>query len=105
MYPSDLTEDEWAKIAPHFTPRDRRGSGCIHEKKVIVDAILYVVKTGCQWRALPNDFPPWKTVYDHFSKWNKQGVWEAALDELNRLHRKKTKNPLRPVTASSTHKV
>ena len=105
MYPSDLTQKEWAQIAPHFTLRDRRGSGCIHEKKVIVDAILYVVKTGCQWRALPNDFPPWKTVYDHFSKWNKRGVWEAALDELNQLHRKKNKKPLRPVTASSTPKV
>jgi transposase len=90
MYPSDLTDAEWKRIAHHFRPKDRRGSGCKHEKKRIVDAILYVVKGGIQWRMLPKDFPPWKTVYDHFSKWNKRGVWEAALDALNRLHRKKS---------------
>jgi putative transposase len=90
MYPSDLTDAEWKRIAHHFRPKDRRGSGCKHEKKHMVDAILYVVKGGIQWRMLPKDFPPWKTVYDHFSKWNKRGVWEAALDTLNRLHRKKS---------------
>ena len=88
-YPSDLTNDEWNRIQHHFEPSDRRGRPCSHPRKLIVDAILYVVKSGCQWRMLPNDFPSWKTVYDHFSRWNKRGVWEAALDALNRRHRTK----------------
>jgi putative transposase len=86
-YPSDLTDAEWALIEHYFQPRDRRGSASLHPRKRIVDAILYVVKSACQWRMLPNDFPPWQTVYDHFSRWNKRGVWETALDQLNALHR------------------
>ena len=89
-YPSDLTEAEWALIEHHFQPKDRRGSASKHPRKHIVDAILYVLEGGIKWRMLPKDFPPWQTVYDHFSQWNKRGVWEAALDELNTRYRKKT---------------
>jgi putative transposase len=103
-YPSDLKDEEWLLIQHHFQPQDRRGSACKHPRKQIVDAILYVVKTGAQWRLLPNDFPPWKTVYDHFSRWSKRGVWEAALAQLNARHRKKSNGRLAPVTVSSTHK-
>jgi putative transposase len=79
-YPSDLTDAEWALIEQHFQPRDRRGSASLHPRKRIVDTILYGVKSGCQWRMLPNDFSPRQTVYDHFSRWNKRAVWEAAVD-------------------------
>jgi putative transposase len=72
-----------------FDPTSRRGSGCKHSKRTIVDAILYVLRGGIQWRLMPKDFPPWKTVYGHFSKWNKRGVWEKCLDRLNTLARKK----------------
>lgn len=89
-YPSDLTETEWDLIQHYFLPSDRRGRAPDHPRKLIVDAILYVVKSGCQWRLLPNDFPNWKTVYDHFSRWNKRGVWERALDHLIRIHREKS---------------
>lgn len=88
-YPSDLKDREWSLIEHHFLPKDRRGSASKHPRKRIVDAILYIGKTGAQWRMLPKDFPPWQTVYDHFSRWNKSGVWEAALAELNARHRKK----------------
>lgn len=104
MYPSDLLEEEWALIAHHFEPKDPRGNSHKHSKKSIVDAILYVVKGGITWRMLPTDFPPWKTVYDHFSRWNKRGIWTAALEEINQIHRKKTVVKLRLATASSTHK-
>ena len=89
MYPSDLSDEEWKLICHHFEPKDRRGSSHKHPKKLMVDAILYVVKGGIPWRLMPNDFPCWKTVYDHFRTWNQRGVWEAALDQLNQLHRKK----------------
>lgn len=88
-YPSDLSGQEWDFIKNHFYPKTKRGSASKHDKKDIVNAILYVLKGGITWRMLPKDFPPWKTVYDHFSKWSKQGVWEKALDEANQRHRQK----------------
>ena len=89
-YPSDLTDNEWELIEHFFNPSDKRGCSYIHDKKQIVDAILYLVKGGITWRMLPNDFPPWQTVYYHFDKWNKQGVWEKVLDKLNKLNRRKS---------------
>ena len=88
-YPSDLSEAEWDLIKHNFYPTTKRGNSSKHDRKKIVDAILYVLKGGITWRMLPNDFPPWKTVYDHFSKWNKQGVWEKTLDEANQRYRQK----------------
>jgi len=73
-----------------------RGHASKHPRKQIVDAILYTLKTGAQWRMLPKDFPPWQTVYDHFSRWNKRGVWEAALDDLNKRHRQKQQRTSQP---------
>ncbi|WP_235655665.1 transposase [Candidatus Williamhamiltonella defendens] len=57
MYQSDLKDDEWLKIKNDFNPSDKRGRKSKHDKKAIVDAILYVVKSGCQWRMMPKDFP------------------------------------------------
>ena len=54
-----------------------------------MDAILYILRGGIQWRMMPKDFPPWKIVYDHFSKWNKRGIWERCLDRLTASHRLK----------------
>lgn len=89
MYQSSLAEKEWEKIKDLFKRPDPRGNRGIHDKKAIVDAILYVVKGGIPWRMLPHDFPPWKTVYDHFRNWNRRGIWEKAVDLLNRDIRKK----------------
>ena len=88
-YPSDLSEKEWKLIEHHFERSDPRGNRGFHNKHEIVNAILYVLRGGIQWRMLPNDFPPWQTVYDHYRRWNERGVWEQALDELNRHVRKK----------------
>jgi putative transposase len=103
-YPSDLSDGEWALIEHHFRPKDRRGNASKHPRKRVVDAILYLVEGGIKWRMLPKDFPPWQTVYDHFSRWNKAGVWEAALDEMNVRHRKKSIGRALPATPSSTRK-
>lgn len=86
-YPSDLKEKEWKRIEKYFEPTSAGGRTPIHSRKAIVNAVLYVVKSGCQWRMLPNDFPPWKTVYDHFRRWNLNGRWEKILHELNEQHR------------------
>ena len=95
-YPSDLNEEEWELIHSHFEPPTKRGSASKHPKKQIVNAILYVLKGGITWRLMPNDFPPWKTVYDHFSRWNKRGVWEATLDRLTQLRRRKVGKVAKP---------
>jgi putative transposase len=101
-YPSDLSDDEWRLIEHHFRPKDRRGHASKHPRKRIVDAILYVVEGGIKWRRLPQDFPPWQTVYDHFSRWNKSGVGEAALNEVNARRRKKSTGRPARATPSST---
>lgn len=95
-YPTDLKNQEWELIKQYFQPKSKRGSDCKHSKKQIVDAIIYLVKGGIPWRFLPSDFPPWQTVYDHFSKWNKAGTWEVVLDKLNKMRRKKVEKNASP---------
>ena len=90
MYDTDLTEAEWGLVQAYFQPTDKRGAAPKHDKRAIVNAIFYLNKTGCQWRMLPGDFPPWQTVYDHWRQWNRRGAWENMLDALNETHRKKT---------------
>ena len=87
MYPSDLSDEEWALLAPFFQRPDPRGNPGKYANRAIVNAMLYVTKGGIQWRMMPTDFPPWDTVYDHFRRLNKRGVWEQALDTLNACHR------------------
>lgn len=96
MYQSDLKSGEWAMIEDYFVPSDRRGCKPTHKKKAIVDAILYVVKSGCQWRMLPKDFLSWKTVYGHFNRRNKQGLWERVLNKLNGLYRERENRHAKP---------
>ena len=95
-YKSDLSDAEWDLIKNDFEPASNRGNGHKHSKKTIVDAILYIVKGGIPWRLMPNDFPAWQTVYDHFSKWNKCGIWEKCLDRLTAYHRQKAGRTSRP---------
>ena len=71
-----------------FLPASRSpGQPGKYANRAIVNAMLYVTKGGIQWRMMPTDFPPWDTVYDHFRRLNKRGVWEQALDALNACHR------------------
>ena len=105
MYPSDLSEKEWKQIETYFQPQEKGGRKPKHSKLSIVNAILYVTKSGCQWRMLPKDFPPWKTVYDHFRRWNLREVWEQVLDEINQRHRVQEKKAPHRVWVSSIHKV
>ena len=63
-YPTDLSDDEWRGIGPHLPGPTGRGRPRLHGLREILDAVFYVLKSGCPWRLLPKDFPPWKTVYD-----------------------------------------
>jgi transposase len=81
-YPSDLTDEEWALVEPLLPPAGSGGRPEKHSRREIVDAVLYVVRTGCAWRQLPADFPPWQTVYWYFVRWEKQRVTLRMLDML-----------------------
>jgi transposase len=78
-YPSDLTDAQWAIIEALLPPPCGGGRPEKHPRRVIVDAILYVVRTGCSWRQLPSDFPPWQTVYWYFVAWERARVTQAML--------------------------
>jgi transposase len=83
-YPSDLTDGQWQVIASHL-PADqpgRRGRPRIWPLRVIVEAILYLDRTGCPWRYLPDSFPPWPTVYGYFAAWRDDGTLAAVHDAL-----------------------
>ena len=77
-YPYDLTDAEWAILEPLVPCRFPGGRPPRHARREIVNAILYVLRTGCQWRALPHDLPPWGTVWWYFRRWREEGVWEAV---------------------------
>lgn len=77
-YPSDLSDDEWELIASHVPAPGGRDV----EYKEVVNAIFYLLKTGCQWRALPHDFPRWGTVYWYWKQWRQDCVWEKINHAL-----------------------
>lgn len=81
-YPSDATDEEWAILSPYFKKRNNLGRKVSVDRRRIINAIMYVCKTGCQWRQLPNDFPAWKTVYTCFRQWSLTHCWERAMDDL-----------------------
>lgn len=83
-YPSDLTDAQWALVEPLLPAPNTGGRPEKHPRRDIVDAILYVVRTGCAWRQLPVDFPPWQTVYWYFVRWEEAKVTEQMLTALRR---------------------
>ncbi|MEW2219368.1 IS5 family transposase [Streptomyces sp. NPDC006990] len=86
-YPSDLTDEQWDLIAP-LLPPPRTGPNAgrpeKHPRRRLVEAILYVTRTGCPWRYLPKDFPPWETVYWYFTRWHDDGTATRLHDALRR---------------------
>jgi putative transposase len=89
-YPSDLTDEEWELLEPHLPAPKRRGRPRLHSPREILDAVFYLLKSGCQWRMLPRDFPPWKTVFHYFRRWRMDGTWE----KLNRALRRRLRGYL-----------
>jgi putative transposase len=76
-YPTDLCDAEWNYIEPHMPAPKGHGRPRIHDLREILNAIFYLLKSGCQWRLLPHDFPRWPTVYHYyFRQWRIYGTWE-----------------------------
>ena len=88
-YPSDLTDEQWALLKPFLRRPSRRGRPRQTNLREVVNALFYHVREGCSWRALPHDFPPWKTVYNYFQDWTCDGTWQRLLDTFRPLVRTK----------------
>jgi transposase len=97
-YPTDLTDAEWALVAPHL-PVPEPGKGGrprVHSLREIVNAIFSLVRSGCAWRLLPREFPPWQTVYHYFRRWRLDGTWERLHAALRRQLRVKLRRDPEP---------
>ncbi len=81
-YPTDLTDAQWRRIEPQVPMPKPGGRPASVSRREIVNAVFYVVRNGCTWRALPHDFPRWSTVYHYFRMWRDDGTWERIHDTL-----------------------
>jgi len=83
-YPSDLSQKEWERLQPLVPMPKKGGRPAKYERLEIINAILYLIRTGCAWRLLPHDFPPWRIVYHYFSAWRRDGTWTKIHDALHK---------------------
>jgi transposase len=81
-YPSDLTDEQWTLVEPVFSAPRLSGRREMHPRRDVVNAILYRASTGCSWRQLPKEFPPWETVYWHFRRWRDDSSLDALMKVL-----------------------
>jgi putative transposase len=106
-YQSDLSDAEWSYIEPHLPTSAAPGRPRVHTVREIVDAIFYIVRSGCAWRLLPHDFPPWKTVHHYFRIWRLDGTWErrhAVLRKRVRVRLKRNPQPSAAIVDSQSIK-
>ena len=106
-YPTDLNDTEWSVIAPLLPPPKATGRPREHPLREILNAIFYMVRSGCAWRMLPHDLPPWKTVYTYFRRWRLDGTWErlnAALREAVREQAGRERQPSAAIVDSQSVK-
>src|SRR5713226_97472 len=81
-YPSDLTDDEWAYVAPLIPPPKSGGGKRRTDMRAVMNGVMYILSTGCQWRYLPKDFPPRSTVHNYFIWWQCDGVLDRIRWQL-----------------------
>ena len=106
-YPTDLSDAQWNHIQPHLPAPTGHGRPRTHSLREILDALFYVLRSGCQWRLLPHDFPRWPTVYHYFRKWRMDGTWERvnrALRERLRVRLKRDSQPSAGIVDSQSVK-
>jgi putative transposase len=95
-YPTDLSDAEWECIEPHLPAPKAAGLPRIHPLREILDAIFYIVRSGCAWRLLPHEFPSWKSVHHYFRSWRIDGTWKklhAALRQRLRVRMARDPQP------------
>ncbi|WP_390622251.1 IS5 family transposase [Euhalothece natronophila] len=93
-YPTDLTDAEWEIVEPLIPKPKRRGPKANVDVREVLNGIFYFLHEGCQWRALPQDLPPWTTVSNYFRKWQRKGIWSRIQQKLqSRLREEQGRNP------------
>jgi putative transposase len=106
-YTTDLSNAEWSCLKPHLPVLKAPGRPRIHNRREILNAIFYIVRSGCPWRLLPHDFPPWKTVFHYFRAWRIDGTWERmnrAIRERLRVRLKRNPEPSAGIVDSQSAK-
>jgi putative transposase len=106
-YQTDLSDAEWSHIEPLIPVPKAPGRPRVHSLREILDAIFYIVRSGCAWRLLPHDFPPWKTVHHYFRTWRIDATWErmhAALRERVRVRMGRDPQPSAGIVDSQSVK-
>src|SRR5215212_7154310 len=107
-YPTDLSDVEWRCLEDHLPASHNNGRPRLHHSpREILNAVFYLLKSGCAWRLLPHEFPPWKTVYHYFRLWRLDGTWErmhAALRQQVRVRLKRNPQPSAGVVDSQSVK-
>lgn len=98
-YPSDLTDEQWKLIEPLLPPAKTGGRPRSTDLRQVMNGILYLVRTGCSWRMLPHDFPPWPTVHDYYWKYRSNGTWNQIHDILHKRVRVQAGRELSPSAA------
>ena len=98
-YPSDLRDGEWAMLEPVVPAVKSGGRHARHPRREIVNAILYVVRGGNQWRAMPHDLPPWQTAYYYFRNWRNDGTWEIIHRAIREQARQRVGREATPSAA------
>src|SRR5215212_2724345 len=106
-YPTDLSDVEWRCLEDHLPASHNHGRPRLHSPREILNAVFYLLKSGCAWRLLPHDFPPWKTVHHYFRIWRLDGTWErmhAALRERVRVLLRRNSQPSAAIVDSQSIK-
>jgi putative transposase len=106
-YPTDLSDVEWACLEPFLPAHAGTGRPRLHSLREILDAVFYIVRSGCAWRLLPHDFPPWKTIHHYFRIWRIDDAWErlnAALRERLRVRLGRNPQPSAGIVDSQSAK-
>jgi transposase len=86
-YPSDVSDEEWALVAPYLTLMNEEAPQREHPLREVFNGLRYIVRAGAPWRMMPNDLPPWHTVYQQTQRWLAAGVFEDVVHDLRRLLR------------------
>ena len=106
-YSTDLSDAEWACLEPHLPAPKANGRPRLYPLREILDAVFYVVRSGCSWRLLPHDFPPWRSVYHYFRRFRLDGTWArvpAAMRERVRVRLQRNPQPSAGIVDSQSVK-
>src|ERR1700726_3257910 len=101
-YPSDLTDDEWRLVEPLIPPGKTGGGKRTVNMREVVNGLMYILSTGCQWRAIPKDLPPRSSVYDYFDLWTMTAHWNGSTTHfMSSVANKRDGKPVRPPPSST----